>query len=214
MRIFLVDDHQLFRSGLKLVLERAPGISVVAEAGDAPTALERCAGAAPDVLVIDIHLPGAIDGIELARRIRARCDEVKVIFLSSDGDFSLVRRAIAAGGNGYLLKNSAPQELLHAIAAVQAGGLFLCPDVASALTDDFRDRADVGLTPEPPVLSEREQEVLRLLVDGLRNKEIATQLGVSIKSVETYRTRLMAKLGYSSMAELVRFAVREGIITP
>jgi len=214
MRIFLVDDHQLFRAGLKLLLERTPGLTVVAEAGDAPTALACCTGVCPDILVIDIHLPGAIDGIELARRIRARCAAVKIVFLSSDGDPALVRRAIAAGGNGYLLKENAAPDLLRAIEAVHAGGLFLCPEVAAALSEDFRQRADADQAPVPPALSEREQEVLRLLVDGLRNKEIATRLGVSIKSVETYRTRLMAKLGYTSTAELVRFAVREGIIAP
>jgi len=213
VRILLIDDHRLFRQGLRSILERERGLEVVGEAGDGPSALKLAGSTSPDVVVADIHLPDG-DGIALAVRILAQCPATKVIFLSSDADFNLVRRALDAGGSGYLLKDNASGDLIRAIEAVRQGGVYLCPEVASALVEDFRQRGNQ--TPEaPPVqLSEREAEVLRLIADGLRNKEIADQLGVSTKSVETYRKRLMTKLGFSSTAELIRHAIRTGIVAP
>ncbi len=213
LRILLVDDHQLFRSGLRLLLERSPGLTVVGEAGDGPAALALLESSPPDLVVADIRLPDT-DGIELTARILAKAPGTKVIFLSAVADFSLVRRALDAGGNGYLLKDSAPADLIHAIESVRKGGLYLCPEVAATLAVDYRQHSAEKPTAQPKRLSKREVEVLRLIAGGKRHKEIAEQLKVGIKSVETYRKRLLTKLGYVSTAELIRHAIREGFVAP
>lgn len=211
-RIFLVDDHQLFRKGLRLVLEHTAGFTVVGEAATAAELIGRCPTSSADVLLADIHLPDG-DGIDAARTVMATMPSLRVIFLSSDGDLALVRRALDAGGIGYLLKDNAPQDLVRAIEAARKGDVYLCPEVATALVKDYRAR-DASPRPARPQLSEREGAVLRLIAAGRRNKEIGEQLGVSVKSVETYRRRLLEKLGYTSTAEVVRHAIREGIISP
>lgn len=207
-RILLIDDHRLFRQGVRLILERA-GLVVVGEAADGPTACELAQRACPDVVVADIHLPGE-DGIAVASRILAQNPATKVVFLSSDADLALVRRALDAGGRAYLVKENADDDLLHAIEAAMKGGIYLCPEVASAWVKDARHGGDPAAPPRPQ-LARREVEVLRLIAEGLRNKEIADRLAIGLKSIETYRSRLMVKLGYSSTAELVRHAIREGI---
>jgi two-component system, NarL family, response regulator NreC len=211
-RVFLVDDHQLFRKGLRLVLEHTAGFEVVGEAASAAELVSRCPTSSAEVLLADIHLPDG-DGIEAARRVMDALPSLRVIFLSSDGDLALVRRALDAGGLGYLLKDNAPQDLARAVEAARKGDVYLCPEVATALVRDYRTRESAPQSSRPR-LSERESAVLRLIAAGRRNKEIAEQLGVSVKSVETYRRRLLQKLGYSSTAEVVRYAVREGLIAP
>ena len=213
-RIFLVDDHRLFSSGLRALLARAGGYKVVGEADNPEAAIERCGAAAPDIAVVDVHLRAHGDGIGLAAQLRAALPALKILFLSSDADFALVRKAIEAGGSGYLLKAGAPQDLVRALEAVRADQVFLAPEVAAALVKDYRHHLEEERSPGRPRLSERERQVLPLLADGLQNKQIAEQLGVSVKSIETYRSRLMAKLGLTSTAELVRYAIREGIVKP
>ncbi len=213
LRILLVDDHRLFSNGLRLILERTPGLVVVGEAADAAAALELAAGTRPDLVLTDIHLPNG-DGIELAGRLASVCPEAKIVFLSGDADFALVRRALKAGGHGYLLKDSAAHDVIRAIEAARSGGIYLSPEVALALVEVHRRDEAVPAPAAGPALSDRETEVLRLIAEGLRNKEIAEQLKVGAKSVETYRRRLLLKLGYTSTAELVRHAVREGLIDP
>lgn len=215
LRLLLLDDHQLFRAGLRLLLEREPGYSVVGQAGDVATALAMTEVTAPDLILADVHLPGE-DGISGAAQILAQNPSVQIIFLSSDDDVALVRRALDCGGRGYLLKENAPQELLHAIHAVRQGGVYLSPQRTAALLQDYQqapDPAPVIPADENITLSARENAVLRHIAEGLRNKEIADRLQISQKSVETYRSRLLKKLGYSSTAEIVRHAIREGLIT-
>jgi DNA-binding NarL/FixJ family response regulator len=212
IRILLLDDHQLFRTGLRMILAQAPGMEVVGDAGTGTAALELAQRTEPDVVVADIHLPGE-DGITVAGCIMEKCPGAKVVFLSSDADPLLVRRALDLGGRGYLLKDNAAQDLIRAIEGVMQGGIYLCPEVAAAYIQLSRhDRHEPPAAPPP--LSERENAVLRLLAEGLRNKEIAARLKVGTKSVETYRSRLMKKLGYHSTAELVRHAIREGLVAP
>lgn len=211
-RILLLDDHRLFRAGLRMILERAPGMEVVADVGDGAAAVEAAQRTNPDIVIADIHLAGE-DGIEVAGRILAACPATKVVFLSSDADFALVRRALDVGGKGYLLKDNAAQDLLRAIEAALQGGIHLCPEVAAALVRDYRRTSEAPSAP-PPRLSDRENAVLRLLAEGLRNKEIAARLKVGTKSVETYRSRLMKKLGYHSLADLIRHAIRDGLVPP
>jgi DNA-binding NarL/FixJ family response regulator len=213
LRVLLVDDHQLFRDGLQMILERAPGIMVVGAAGDAAKALELAESVRPDVIVADVHMPDG-DGIALAARLKAKCPAAKLVFLSSDAHFAVVKRALDAGGGGYLLKDSAPTELIGAIQAASKGGVYLSPSIAADLVVDYGQRSAGGRASSPPPLSEREAAVLRFVAEGLRNKEMAEKLGVSIKSVETYRRRLLSKLDCSSTAELIRHGIREGLIVP
>lgn len=211
LRILLLDDHQMFRAGLRMILERIPGWIVVGEAGNGAAALTLARTEKPDVVVADIHLPGD-DGVTIAGGITEMNPAVKIIFLSSDSDIALVRGALDAGGKGYLLKDNAAQDLIRAIEGAVHDGVYLCPEIAAALVKDYRKRDDPSALDAPVVLSERELEVLRYIAEGLRNKEIADELKISQKSVETYRSRLLKKLGYSSTAELVRHAIREGMI--
>jgi DNA-binding NarL/FixJ family response regulator len=211
LRILLIDGHQLFRSGLRLILERALGLAVVGEAGDAASALELAKSAKFDVILLNSQLPDG-DGVELAGRILATCPAAKMLFLSSEGDFTRVRRALDAGGRGYLLKDSGPNELIQAIKAAANGGVCLSPTIAAELVAEFQRRIGSADGMPPARLSERETEVLRLISEGLRNKAIADHMNLSIKTVETYHRRLLGKLGCSSTAELVRYAIRVGLI--
>ena len=167
----------------------------------------------PQVVLADIHLPG-MDGFEAAEQIQAACPGIKVIFLSSDLDVALVRRAVRTGGKGYLIKGDATESLLLALEAVRSGHFWYSPEALSVLVEDYRQCLTNQTPPASPRLSEREQEVLGFLAKGLRHKEIADRLSVSVKSVETYRARLMAKLGCSSTADLIRHAIRTGVVPP
>jgi DNA-binding NarL/FixJ family response regulator len=211
LRILLVDDHRMLREGLRALLSREPGYVVVAEAGDGDSALKSVRREPPDLIVLDVHLPD-MNGIEVARRILAVFPEVKVIMLSSDHSHNCVHEALLAGVSGYVLKENAAEELLRAIHTVVAGQLYLCPEVGTEIIASYRRGQLPNLAPPVPLLSGREREVLKLLADGLRTKEIADQLGVSAKTVETYRHRLMEKLQLPSVAELTRYAIREGIV--
>lgn len=213
LKVLLIDDHQLFRDGLRLLLERSPDLTVCGEAGNGLSAIALAAEVVPDVIVADVHMHG-MDGIETARRIRETCPNAKVVFLSSDADYELVRRAIEIGASGYLLKDNASGELIRAIEAASDGGIHLCPEVAAFVELDCRKGLSTRVKACKSRISNRECEVLRLIAEGLRNKEIAERLQVSTKSVETYKARLLTKLGLSSTAELVRHAVRVGIVEP
>lgn len=201
----------MMREGLRRVVADNGKLEVVGEAEDADsawTALERIQ---PDLVLMDVDLPGG-GGIPLTRRLQDAYPQVKVLMLTGQLELRYVDEALAAGACGYLLKTNGPMELLCAIDAVLAGKTYLCVD-----TTTRRLAANHDFTPSDPVmpgtaLSERETQVLRLVVDGLRNKEIAARLGIGIKSVETYRSRVMKRLGCSSPAELVRAAIRAGLV--
>jgi two-component system, NarL family, response regulator NreC len=212
LRIFLIDDHRLFRDGLRLILEKETDLHVVGEAHDAASAIHEAATGRPDIILADVHLPET-DGIELAARLMIQNHPVRVVFLSSDANPTVVRRALDAGASGYILKDSAPNELIHALKAIVGGGIYLSADLSSSLFALPREAPQEFSDPPENPLSTREMEILRHISEGLRNKEIADRLGIGIKSVETYRSRLLKKLGYDSTAELVRYAIRTGIIT-
>ena len=211
LRILLVDDHRILREGLCALLSREPGFEIVAQVGDGDGALKAVRHAPPDLVVLDVHLPD-MNGIEVARRILAVFPEVKVIMLSSDHSHGSVHEALLAGVSGYVLKENATEELLRAIHSVVGGQLYLCPEVSTEIIASYRRGQLPNIEPPGPKLSTREREVLKLLADGLRTKEIAERIGVSAKTVETYRHRLMEKLELTSVAELTRYAIREGIV--
>ena len=211
LRILLVDDHRILREGLCALLTREPGFAVVGQLGDGDGTLKTVRREPPDLVVLDVHLPD-MNGIEVARRILAVFPEVKVIMLTSDHSHESVHEALLAGVSGYVIKENASEELVQAIRAVVAGQLFLCPEVSTDIIASYRRGQLPNIAPPGPPLSTREREVLKLLAGGLRTKEIAERIGISAKTVETYRHRLMEKLQLTSVAELTRYAIREGLI--
>ncbi len=212
-RLFLVDDHRILRDGLRALLARHREFLVIGEAGDGASALRAVRSQTPDIVILDVHLPD-MSGIEIARRILAVFSEVKVVVLSSDHSHGCVHEALLAGVSGFVLKDNATDELIRALHSVVAGQLYLCPEVSTDIVANYRSGLMPNVTPPQPLLSSRELQVLKLLADGLRTKEIADRLGVGAKTVETYRARLMEKLKLTSIAELTRYAVREGIVAP
>lgn len=183
---------------------------MICEASTAKQALEQAKEAAPDVVVMDIHLPD-MNGIAATRQILSVLPAIKVVIFSSDATRARIDEALLAGVRGYLSKCSAVTELIRAIGLVMEGHLYLSPEVSEGVLEDYRKSLAEEPEPLKPFLSEREQELLRLIAQGRRNKEIADLLACTTKSVEAYRSRLMKKLDCSGSAELVRYAIREGI---
>ena len=211
VRIVVADDHALVREGIRRVLDEEPGFEVVAEAADGETALARVAELQPDVVVLDISMPG-LSGLEVARRLRERHPDVRALVLSMHDDTEYVLRAVRAGAAGYLLKDDAgPQLLRQAVRAVHAGDSFFSPAVATRLTDALR--ADPAASEDPlGPLTTRELEVLRLVAGGRSTKPIATEVGISRRTVESHRESLMRTLGIRTVAGLTRFALEQGLL--
>lgn len=206
----LVDDHPMTRNGARELLGRQPDFVVVGEASSGGPALKLARELRPDVVLMDVHLLG-VNGIETTRQILSELPDTKVIVFSCEPAREFVDQALLAGACGYVVKTGALEELVKAIEWVMEGKLYLSPEMSAGILEDYRRGLARGPAPLKPLLSERERHLLRLVAEGRRNKEIAGQMAVSAKSVETYRSRLMKKLGYTSSAELVRYAIREGI---
>ncbi len=207
-RVLLVDDHRLFQQSLRLLLEHQMGLSVAAEAQTGAQALAHVEREAFDFILMDIHLPDA-NGIDISRRILEIRRDARIIVLSTDSDPLRVDDALLAGIMGYVLKTNAAEELQRAITSVDAGTRYLSPEANAALLAGYRRLREAPVATPP--LSPREREVVRLIAAGERTKEIAASLGIGVKSAETYRRRLMQKLGLYSVAEITRYAVREGL---
>ena len=211
LRVLLADDHTLVRSGIRRILESQPGVEVLAEAadGEAAIALVRQRTDA-HVLVLDLKMPG-IDGIEVLRSAKAIQPQLKIIVLTMHAGQEYVARAVRAGADAYLLKDSAVQDLVAALAAVVAGQSYFSPAIQQQMADLVRG---VGQTSARAQLTDREREVLAWLARGLSSKQVAGELDISVRTVETHRANLMHKLGAKSMAVLIQAAIREGIIDP
>ncbi|MDY3560670.1 response regulator transcription factor [Gemmata sp. JC673] len=208
LRVFLVDDHPVVRDGLRALLDGEADMEVVGDALDGETAVGRAAELRPDVVVMDVSMPG-MGGIEATARIRAGCPNVRIVALTAHEDRRYVQQALQAGATGYVPKRAAAADLVGAIRHAAAGRTYLDPSVTGSY-----------LSAEPTTeaagdhgLSEREVEVLKQLTAGYSNKQIAARLEVSVKSVETYKSRAMEKLGIRSRVGLVQFAVRQGWLT-
>ncbi len=209
-RIFIVDDHRIMREAVRLVLSEHPHFEVVGEAGDSETAWRGITESRPDLVFMDLGIPGE-GGMALTRRIHAAFPNIKVIVLTSEVDPRLASEALAAGARGYLFKTNGSKELLAAVKTVLNGQIYVCADSSGAMVRAYQvEQHELSAEPKP-ALTAREHHVLRLVVQGLRNKEIADELNVGIKSVEAYRSRLMKKLGCSTPADLVRRALRDGL---
>ena len=210
IRIVLVDDHALVRSGLKRLLEAQEDLEVVGEAGTMHEAAFEIGAAKPDLVLLDVMMPG-VSGIDGLPQLLREAPEIKVLILSMEDDPSLVRRALDSGANGYLLKNAVDAELVAAVREVAAGNRYIHPELGARLL--AADAAAHAAGPEDP-LSERESEVLRLLALGHTNQEIAKQLFISVRTAETHRAHIMQKLEFSTRAELVRYALEHDLLEP
>jgi len=209
MRVLLVDDHAVVRMGVRALLQEED-FEVVGEAATGRDALAEVQRLKPDVVLLDITLPD-IDGLETMARIKDVAPGTRVVILTMHEDEDYFFRAVQAGASGYVVKGAGSDNIVAALRAVQQGGVFLYPSLAKSLVTEYLrggDTAGMGR------LSAREQEVLRLIGDGLGNKEIAARLNISVSTAQTHRTRIMEKLELHTVAELVRYAIRKGIIRP
>jgi two-component system, NarL family, response regulator NreC len=210
IRVLLADDHQLFRDGLRALLQRSPGFAVAGEASDGLEALRLTHELHPDIVLLDISMPG-LNGVEATRRIAAEMPKTCVLILSMHADRRFVAETLRAGASGYLLKDSAFPEVVRAIQSALEGHVFLSPAITDVVAQEFAGRVQTPQNSAFQLLSPREREVLQLLAEGRATKEIASKLAVSGKTVETHRRQIMEKLDLHSVAELTKYAIREGL---
>lgn len=211
IRVFLADDHAIVREGLRLILEAEGDIKVVGEAGDGRKAVREVQQHCPDVVVMDIAMP-ELNGIEATHQIREACPSAQVIILSVYSTAEHLVRSLEAGARGYLLKESAGQEVVKALRTVHAGRRYFCQSISEKVVDDYMAQRQ-GVVEKSPLerLSNREREILQLVVEGKSSAEIAAILYLSPKTVETYRSRLMQKLEIHDLPGLVKFAIQHGL---
>ena len=210
IKVLLADDHRLLREGLRELLSRESDIEVVAEAENGRDAARRARDLAPDVIIMDVTMP-ELNGIEAARQIRSQRPEVRIVALSIHSDRRFVTQMFAAGASGYLPKDCAFTELVRAIREVAAGRMYLSPVIHQGPIDEYLGRSPAADRSLLEVLTPREREVLQLLAEGRSTKDAAARLHVSIKTIETHRQHIMEKLGIHSIAELTKYAIREGL---
>jgi DNA-binding NarL/FixJ family response regulator len=211
LRVLLVDDHALVRAGMRSLLQDLPDIEVVAEAGDGAEALAAAERERPDVVLMDIAMKG-MNGLEAAARLRERLPGVKVIILSMHTSEEYVLLALRAGAAAYLIKDSATSELELALKCVMRGETYLSPAISRQVVDGYVQRVGASAGPEP--LTPRQREVLKRIAEGRSTKEIAFELNLSVKTVETHRAQIMERLGIRDVAGLVRYAMRAGLVPP
>jgi two-component system, NarL family, response regulator NreC len=207
IRILLADDHAVVRQGFKMILDAQADMEIVGEAGNGREAVDLVEKLKPDVVVMDVAMP-ELNGIEATRRVTDLSPHTRIIALSMHKDSVYVREVLRAGARGYLLKDSGAVDLVSAVRAVARGEGYLSPAVSNAVLDDYRRH----VTNPIDLLTSREREVLQMLAEGKTNKEIATVLNLSVYTVDAHRGRIMEKLNLHSINELVRFAVRNGLI--
>jgi two-component system response regulator NreC len=213
LRILLADDHIVMRTGLRALLERQPNLEVVGETENGRETVALAASLRPDVVVMDVGMP-VLNGIEATQTIVTQCPTIAVVILSMHADESYVMRALKAGARGYLLKDSAAEDLIAAIQAISQGKSFFSPKVSRIIAEDYvRVLKQKGAVDTYDLLTSREREILQLLVEGRANKEVATALNISPYTVETHRGHILQKLNLHNSAELVLYAVRKGIIS-
>jgi DNA-binding NarL/FixJ family response regulator len=206
IRVIIADDHVIFRQGLLKLLQSSQDIEVAGEAGTGPETMNLVTNEKPDLAILDISMPG-FDGFEILQRIQSQDINTKIIFLTMYKDTLMARKALQAGASGYILKDNAFADLLYAISTVSAGGTFISPSVSKSFvySSDAEERAQQFLTL-------RESEILKLIASGLTNKQIADKLFISIKTVETHRKNIMQKLDVHTIADLVKYTIKTGLL--
>ncbi|MCB2228809.1 MAG: response regulator transcription factor [Desulfarculaceae bacterium] len=213
VRILLVDDHKIMREGIKSLLDEEPGLEVVGEAEHGHQAVQLCQRLQPGVVLMDVSMPG-LNGIEATRKLLSQGSEARVLALSMHRDPRFVAGMLEAGARGYLLKDCSAGELINAISLVAQGRGYISPEVAEVVVDGFVGRLDLERAHLPAsVLSPREREVLQLLAEGKSTAQIAETLHLGVKTVETHRRNLMEKLDIDNLVDLVRYALKEGIVS-
>jgi two-component system, NarL family, response regulator NreC len=208
IRVVLADDHVLVRQGLKSLLEREK-LQVVAEASDGQEAVRYSESLHPDITVLDISMP-TLNGIDAVREMSRSCPKTKTILLTQHEEDQYIREALEAGVRGYVLKSQAANDLVQAIQQVSRGQFYLSPGVSRAVVEAYRTKSQMPADP----LTARERQVLQLIAEGRSTKDVASLLGISVKTAESHRTRLMQKLDIHETASLVRYAVRRGLVQP
>jgi DNA-binding NarL/FixJ family response regulator len=210
-RILIADDHAIVRHGVRALLGAAGDLDVVGEAADGQQAIDLAVSLEPDLIIMDIAMPG-LGGLEATLEIRKRVPGAKIIVLSQYGDPEYVRRFVKAGVSGYVLKNAAGADLVAAVRAVMRGGMVLDPEVARDALQDRGTPDEAGVPDAYETLTDREKQVLKLVAEGHSNKEVAEMLGISVKTAMSHREHVMTKLGVHNRTELIRFALRAGVI--
>ncbi|MCJ7619167.1 MAG: response regulator transcription factor [Anaerolineae bacterium] len=209
--VFLADDHAVVRDGLRFLLEAEGDIKVVGDAADGRHTVQEVAQLRPDVVIVDVVMP-QLGGIEATRQIRDRCPSAKVVMLSMYSTAEHIFQAFQAGARGYVLKECAGSEVVNAVRSVHAGNRYMSQKISDALVDDYVSLSEVGRARAPlERLSPREREILQLVVEGRSSADIAEVLFLSPKTVDTYRSRLMRKLGIRDLPSLVKFAIQHGL---
>ncbi len=212
IRVLLADDHTILRAGLKMMLNAQPDMEVVGEAQDGRQAINEALRHQPDVVLMDITMPD-INGIEATRQIKRMLPDVKVLVLTMHENDEYVFQALRAGASGYILKEAADTELITALHVVQTGQFYLSPTAQSIIVGDYLQRVRTGEEKDSySTLTEREREILKLVAEGYTNNQIAERLVISPKTVDTHRTHVMDKLNLHSRSELVKYAMRRGIL--
>lgn len=211
--IALVDDHQVLRQSLRAVLEREPEFKVIGDAGDGLAAIDVVERLEPDVLVLDVMLPG-LNGLEVARRVRKQVPHTRIVMLSMFADESYVLRALNNGACAYVLKSAAFEDLVRAIREAMAGRRYLSPPLSDEAIKTYREAAKTTSFDKYDLLTDREKQVLQLAAEGHTSAEIGSRLGISQRTAETHRSNLAHKLGFRSHTDLIAFALRRGLISP
>ena len=210
IRVMVADDHRMVREGLVSILESLPGASVVAQAADGIEAVEMATAERPDVLVVDIAMP-RLNGLEVVRRVKESCPEIGILVLTMHEEEEYVVHLVKAGADGFLLKDSAGDELLAAVKSIRAGQGYFGKHAAKVLADQYRRPAQEAEDPYG-ALTPREREVFHLIVEGHSTKEVARELDISVKTAENHRSRVLEKLDVRNTVELVRYAARRGLL--
>lgn len=212
IRVFLADDHLLLREGIRSLLEKVPDIDMVGEAGEGEEAVAKVGELLPDVVLMDITMPG-LNGLEATVQIKQRNSDVKVLILTVHDSDQYLRGMLEAGASGYVVKTSTAGELVSAIRAVHQGDVYLYPSIARMLVEDYLKNSRAGSERTSyEGLTAREREILMYIAEDKKNKEIADLLGISVRTVQAHRTNLMDKIGAHDRTELVKYAIRKGII--
>jgi len=212
IRVFLADDHLILREGIRLLLKKAPDIEVVGEAGEGGEAVAKVEQLMPDVVLMDITMP-VLNGLEATRQIKQKIPRVKVLILTMHETGQYLSQMLQAGASGYIVKTTDTSELISAIRAVHQGDVYLYPSIARMLVEDYLQKVKAGGEKTSyEGLTSREREILKYIAEDMKNKEIADLLGISVRTVQAHRTNLMDKLGARDRTELVKYAIRKGII--
>lgn len=212
IKVVIVDDHKIIKDGLRSLLERQPDMEVVAEADNGRTAIKLAKELSPDVIIMDIGMR-ELNGIDATRQIVKMSPDVKVLALSMYSDKRFIKGMLKAGASGYMLKDSAFKELIDAIRVIVEDKIYISPSVASIVTDDYLNQSPESDSLTRSFLTSRELEVLQLLVEGRSTKQIASSLHLSIKTIESHRSRVMKKIDVDNIVDLTKYAIREGIIS-